>query len=125
MHIVKIGLAFAVVGTLIIGASVQLSFAQGGGLKINQLRAEAIHTCSTAAAKYPDYVWGNMEMFIASRSDPKVLWQQQGRRELMASFEEGQRLCRLRSIAQLGVAHPGKDSKSLRSMAPLSKQPQA
>jgi hypothetical protein len=64
MHIVKIGLAFAVVGTLIIGASVQLSFAQGGGLKINQLRAEAIHTCSTAAAKYPDYVWGNMEMFI-------------------------------------------------------------
>jgi hypothetical protein len=43
---------------------VQLSFAQGGGLKISQLRAEAIHTCSTAAAKYPDYVWGNMEMFI-------------------------------------------------------------
>ena len=63
MHIVKIGLAFAVVGTLIIGASVQLSFAQGGGLKINQLRAEAIHTCSTAA-EYLDYVWGNTEMFI-------------------------------------------------------------
>lgn len=60
MHIVKIGLAFAVVGTLIIGTSVRLSFAQAGGLKINQLRAEAIHTCSTAAAKYPDYVWGNM-----------------------------------------------------------------
>jgi len=55
MHIVKIGLAFAAVGTLI-GASVQLSFAQGGGLKINQLRAEAIHTCSTAAAKYLDYL---------------------------------------------------------------------
>jgi len=55
MHIVKIGLAFAAVGTLI-GASVQLSFAQGGGLKINQLRAESIHTCSTAAAKYLDYV---------------------------------------------------------------------
>ena len=34
----------------------------------------------------------------------------------MASFEEGQRLCRLRSIAQLGVAHPG---KNLRSMAPF------
>ena len=64
MHIVKIGLAFAVVGTLVIGASVQLSFAQGGGLKIDQLRAEAIRTCSTAAAKYLDYVWGNTEMFI-------------------------------------------------------------
>ena len=64
MHIVKIGLAFAVVGTLIIGASVRPSFAQGGGPKINQLRAEAIHTCSTAAAKYLDYVWGNTEMFI-------------------------------------------------------------
>ncbi|MGB7009127.1 MAG: hypothetical protein WBD97_01845 [Pseudolabrys sp.] len=50
MHVVKIGLAFAVVGTLM-GASVRLSFAQGGGLKINQLRVEAIRTCSTAAAK--------------------------------------------------------------------------
>ena len=63
MHIVKIGLAFAVVGTLM-GASVRLSFAQGGGLKINQLRVEAIRTCSTAAAKYLDYSWGNTEMFI-------------------------------------------------------------
>ncbi|MFZ0195763.1 MAG: hypothetical protein WBE32_11990 [Pseudolabrys sp.] len=63
MHVVKIGLAFAVVGTLM-GASVRLSFAQGGGLKINQLRAEAIRTCSTAAAKYLDYSWGNTEMFI-------------------------------------------------------------
>jgi hypothetical protein len=43
----------------------------------------------------------------------------------MASFEEGQRIYRLRSIAQLGVAHPGKDSKSPRSMAPLSTLPQA
>ena len=36
----------------------------------------------------------------------------------MASFEEGQRLYRLRSIAQLGVAHP-------RSMSALSILPQA
>jgi hypothetical protein len=43
----------------------------------------------------------------------------------MASFEEGQRLHRLCSIAQLGVAHPGKDSKSPRSMAPLSILPEA
>jgi hypothetical protein len=43
----------------------------------------------------------------------------------MASFEEGQRLHRLCGIAQLGVAHPGKDSKSPRSMAPLSILPQA
>jgi hypothetical protein len=63
MHIAKIGLAFAVVSTLI-GASVRLSFAQGDGVKINRLRAEAIRTCSTAAAKYPDYSWGNTEMFI-------------------------------------------------------------
>ena len=63
MHVVKIGLAFAVVGTLM-GASVRLSFAQGGGLKINQLRVEAIRTCSTAAAKYLDCSWGNTEMFI-------------------------------------------------------------
>ena len=41
MHIVKIGLAFAVVSTLV-GASVGPSFAQDGGLKISLLRAEAI-----------------------------------------------------------------------------------
>jgi hypothetical protein len=35
----------------------------------------------------------------------------------MASFEEGERLHRL-CIAQLGVAHPGKNSKSPRSRAP-------
>ena len=63
MHIAKIGLAFAVVSALI-GASVRLSFAQGGEVKISPPRAEAICTCSTAAAKYPDYTWGNAEMFI-------------------------------------------------------------
>jgi hypothetical protein len=63
MHIVKIGLAFAVV-SMLVGASVRPSFGQGGGPKFSLLRAEAIRTCSTAAAKYPDYVWGNMEMLI-------------------------------------------------------------
>jgi hypothetical protein len=63
MNIVKIGLSFAVVSTLV-GASVRLSFAQGDGLKINLLRDDAIRTCNTAAAKYPDYSWGNTEMFI-------------------------------------------------------------
>jgi len=57
MHIVKIGLAFAVV-SMLVGASVRPSFAQGGEIKITLLRAEAIRTCSTAAAKYLDYVWG-------------------------------------------------------------------
>ena len=116
MHIVKIGLAFAVVGTLIIGASVQLSFAQAAGLKLISFalkpsthaarRQRNIPTtfgvtwkCSSIAAVWQD---------IASRSDPEVLRQQQGRRELMASFEECQRLCRLRSIAQLESLIPGK-----------------
>jgi len=64
MHIVKIGLAFAVV-SMLVGASVRPSFAQGGEIKITLLRAEAIRTCSTAAAKYLDYVWGNMENHLS------------------------------------------------------------
>jgi len=42
----------------------RLSFAQDGVIKISRLRAEAIQTCSTAAAKFPDYSWGNTEIFI-------------------------------------------------------------
>ena len=63
MRISKISLTFAVV-VFLVAASMPLSFAQDGATKINRLRADAIRTCSTAAAKFPDYSWGNMEMFI-------------------------------------------------------------
>lgn len=63
MCIVKIGLALVVV-SMLIAVSVSPVFAQDGGIKITPPRAEAIHTCSTAAAKFPDYSWGNTEMFI-------------------------------------------------------------
>jgi len=61
MHIAKIGFHLAVLSTSV---AASVSFAQDGGIKINPSRAEAIHTCSTAAAKFPDYSWGNTEMFV-------------------------------------------------------------
>ena len=63
MHIPKISLTFAV-AILLVATSTRLSIAQDDATKISRLRADAIRTCSTAAAKFPDYSWGNMEMFI-------------------------------------------------------------
>ena len=31
---------------------------------VNAARAAAIHECASSAAKYFDYVWGNVEMYI-------------------------------------------------------------
>ncbi len=40
------------------------SYAQeGGGVHISQQRAQAIHQCSVLAARYPQYLWGNMEIY--------------------------------------------------------------
>jgi hypothetical protein len=63
MYVAKIGLAFVVANTLI-AVSVWPSLAQDDALKITSLRAGAISTCSTATAKFPDYSWGNTEIFI-------------------------------------------------------------
>jgi hypothetical protein len=63
MRISKISLTLAVV-VLLAATSMPLSFAEDGASKISRLRADAIRTCRTAAAKFPDYSWGNMEMFI-------------------------------------------------------------
>ena len=40
------------------------SGAQQSVVAINPARADAIHTCATSAARFLDYVWGNMEMHI-------------------------------------------------------------
>ena len=63
MYITKIGLAFVVINTLI-AVPVSPAFAQKSGIKITPLRAGTISACSMAAAKFPDYSWGNTEMFI-------------------------------------------------------------
>jgi hypothetical protein len=39
------------------------SYAQGGGVQISQQRAQAIHACSVRAARYPQYLWGNQEIY--------------------------------------------------------------
>src|SRR5262249_4667953 len=41
-----------------------VSAAQDGGVPISTARTGAIHECATSAAKYPDYAWGNFEMFV-------------------------------------------------------------
>jgi hypothetical protein len=61
MSIAKICLPLAVLSTPL---AASVSFAEDGGIKINAPRAGAIRSCSMAAAKFPDYSWGNTEMFI-------------------------------------------------------------
>ena len=63
MRIAKMSLSF--IGIIILVAtSTPLSFAQDGPIKISPPRAKAIHACGLAAAKFPDYSWGNTEIFI-------------------------------------------------------------
>ena len=39
------------------------SYAQEGGVHISQQRAQAIHECNLRAARYPQYLWGNQEIY--------------------------------------------------------------
>jgi hypothetical protein len=40
------------------------SYAQErGGVHISPERAQTIHECSVLAARYPQYLWGNMEIY--------------------------------------------------------------
>jgi hypothetical protein len=52
-----LALAFAVT------ALASPSYAQEGGVHISQQRAQAIHECSVRAARYPQYLWGNQEIY--------------------------------------------------------------
>jgi hypothetical protein len=39
------------------------SYAQEGGVHISQQRAQAIHACNLRAARYPQHLWGNQEIY--------------------------------------------------------------
>jgi hypothetical protein len=52
-----LALAFAVT------APASPSYAQDGGVHISAQRAQAIHACSLRAARYPQYLWGNQEIY--------------------------------------------------------------
>jgi hypothetical protein len=39
------------------------TYAQAPGIHISAARARAIHECSVLAARYPQYLWGNMEIY--------------------------------------------------------------
>ncbi|MGA7388401.1 MAG: hypothetical protein WBW99_10805 [Pseudolabrys sp.] len=60
--LIKIPICIGLAGALCMPATA--SGAQEGGLTISATRASAIRECATSAAKYPDYAWGNFEMFI-------------------------------------------------------------
>jgi hypothetical protein len=53
----SLALAFAVT------ALASPSYAQEGGVHISRQRALAIHECSLRAARYPQYLWGNQEIY--------------------------------------------------------------
>jgi len=57
------GLAALAVG-LAVSTLASPSYAQeGGGVRISQQRAQAIHECSVRAARYPQHLWGNQEIY--------------------------------------------------------------
>ena len=58
----KKGLA-ALAVAVAVGAVASPSYAQDGGVRISQQRAQAIHACSVRAARYPQYLWGNQEIY--------------------------------------------------------------
>ena len=59
----KKGLA-ALAVIVAVGAAASPSYAQvGGGVKISAQRAQALHTCTVRAARYPQYLWGNQELY--------------------------------------------------------------
>ena len=59
----KKGLATLAVAVAV-SAVASPSYAQdGGGVRISQQRAQAIHACSVRAARYPQYLWGNQEIY--------------------------------------------------------------
>ena len=52
-----LALAFAVT------ALASPSYAQEAGVHVSQQRAQAIHACNLRAARYPQYLWGNQEIY--------------------------------------------------------------
>jgi hypothetical protein len=59
----KKGLAALAVAAAV-SAVASPSYAQeGGGVRISQQRAQAIHACNVRAARYPQYLWGNQEIY--------------------------------------------------------------
>jgi hypothetical protein len=58
----KKGLAALAVG-ITVTALASPSYAQRGPERISQQRAQAIHECNLLAARYPQYLWGNMEIY--------------------------------------------------------------
>jgi hypothetical protein len=62
MIILKKGLA-ALAVTVALSALTSPSYAQERGVEISPERAQAIHECSVLAEQYPEYLWGNMEIY--------------------------------------------------------------
>ncbi len=58
----KKGLASLAVG-IALTALASPSYAQEGHFQISRERAQALHECSLRAARYPQYLWGNQEIY--------------------------------------------------------------
>jgi hypothetical protein len=63
MHIPKIALALGVLSA-VVSPFASASAAQEPGVRISAARANAIRECSVSAAKYTEYAWGDVEIYI-------------------------------------------------------------
>ena len=49
---------------LVLTASASRGFAQERGIHVGAARAAAIRECNALASKYPEYVWGDVEIYV-------------------------------------------------------------
>jgi hypothetical protein len=63
MNIPKIALALSVLSAVVTASAIP-SCAKEPGLHISVARAAAIHECNVTSAKYPEYAWGNVKLYI-------------------------------------------------------------
>jgi hypothetical protein len=59
----KIGLAALALG-LVLTAFASQGFAQERGIHVSAARAAAIQKCNARSSKYPEYVWGDVEIQV-------------------------------------------------------------
>lgn len=59
----KTGLAALALG-LVVTASASRGFAQERGIHVSAARAAAIRECNILASKYPEYIWGDVEIQV-------------------------------------------------------------
>jgi hypothetical protein len=63
-RLTKLGLAMTAAALWLTVVPITGAVANGNPPQISAARASAIHACSRLAARYPQHVWGNTEIYL-------------------------------------------------------------